>query len=336
MQEARFYDRIDAETVQCSLCPHRCRISEGKRGRCRARLCRGGTLYAATYGEAASLAMDPIEKKPLYHFYPGKSILSIGSYGCNFACPWCQNSGISQEIVSTRHIEPAQLVAEARSGGSVGIAYTYNEPLIQAEFVIDAARLAHQAGLVNVLVTNGFINPEPLAEIIPFVDAANLDLKSIRDDVYSSSCGGAIAPVLDTAKTLAREVHLEVTNLIITGLNDGDADLADLADWVAQHLGRETPVHLSRYFPHYRYAQPATSVRRMETAREIFADRLDYVYLGNMAHPEAGDTRCRSCDALLVTRRGYSIRFEGLSGDSCAACGAQNNFVSRLSLRGAL
>ena len=292
------------------------------------RLCKDGVLYAATYGEIASAAMDPIEKKPLYHFHPGRTIFSVGSYGCNFKCPWCQNSGISQEIVPTRHVEPAQVVAEARSRGSVGIAYTYNEPLIQAEFVIDTARLAHEAGLVNVLVTNGFINPEPLAEMMPFVDAANLDLKGIRDDVYSRYCGGAIAPVLETAKTLASETHLEVTNLIITGLNDGDEDIAGLAHWVAEHLGRETPAHLSRYFPHYRHTAPATSTRRMETAREIFAERLDYVYLGNMAHPEAGDTRCHRCGALLVARSGYHVRIEGLSGDKCAACGAENNFVS--------
>ena len=328
MQEARFYDRIDSETVQCALCPHRCRISDGKGGRCRARLCKGGVLYAATYGEIASAAMDPIEKKPLYHFHPGKTIFSVGSYGCNFKCPWCQNSGISQDIAPTRHVEPAQLVAEARSRGSVGIAYTYNEPLIQAEFVIDTARLAHEAGLVNVLVTNGFINPEPLAEMMPFVDAANLDIKGIRDDVYARHCGGAIGPVLETAKTFARDTHLEVTNLIITGLNDGDEDLAALADWVTEQLGRQTPVHLSRYFPHYRYSEPATSARRMETAREIFAEKLDYVYLGNMAHPEAGDTRCCRCGAVLVARSGYRVRIEGLSGDKCGACGAENNFVT--------
>ena len=327
MHEARFYDKIDASTVRCRLCPHECRIGEGRRGRCNARVCQDGALYAATYAQITSANMDPIEKKPLYHFHPGKTILSVGTYGCNLRCRFCQNSTISQEIVPTQHAEPARIVELARRRRSVGIAYTYNEPLIWAEFLIDTARLAHEAGLVNVLVTNGFVNPEPLAEIIPHVDAANLDIKAIRDGVYRRTCGGTLAPVLETARSFSRSIHLEVTNLIVTGLNDTDEELLELADWIAENLGRETPTHLSRYFPQYRYNEPATSLARIETACDIFRERLDYVYMGNMASPEGGNTYCRSCGTLLVARAGYAVRIENLAGRRCTACGAENRFV---------
>ena len=327
MHEARFYDPIDSSSVRCRLCPHQCRIADGRRGLCNARLCRDGALYAATYAEITSTNMDPIEKKPLYHFHPGKAILSVGTYGCNLRCLFCQNSTISQQIVPTRHAEPAQIVELARRQQSVGIAYTYNEPLIWAEFLIDTARLAHEAGLVNVLVTNGFVNPEPLAEIVAHVDAANLDIKAIRDEVYQRACGATLAPVLESARRFAQSIHLEVTHLIVTGLNDSDEDLTTLANWIADNLGRDTPTHLSRYFPQYRYNEPSTSPARMESAFEIFRERLDYVYLGNLASRDGANTYCRSCGALLVARAGYAVRIENLTGRRCAACGAENRFV---------
>jgi len=271
--------------------------------------------------------MDPVEKKPLYHFHPGSDILSIGSWGCNFRCPWCQNFSISQEPAPTRRVEPPDIVAMARKERSLGIAYTYNEPLIWAEFVIETARLAREAGLVNVLVTNGFVNDGPLEEMLPFIDAANLDLKTIRDDVYRSKIGGAIEPVLRTARTFAKNIHLEVTNLVITDLNDSDDDLTALADWIAADLGAETPTHLSRYFPQHKYTAPATSVERLTRAREIFSERLRYVYLGNVMSDEGSDTFCHECHARLVQRSGYAVRIDKLVGDSCGSCGAQNHFV---------
>ena len=328
MHEARFYDKLDASGVRCRLCPHECRIADGKRGICRVRECRGGILYATTYGEITSARMDPVEKKPLYHFHPGSDILSIGSWGCNFRCPWCQNFSISQEVAPTRRVEPPDIVAMARKERSLGIAYTYNEPLIWAEFVIETARLAREAGLVNVLVTNGFVNEGPLEEMLPFIDAANLDLKTIRDDVYRSKMGGPIEPVLRTARTFAKNVHLEVTNLVITDLNDSDDDLAALADWIAANLGVETPTHLSRYFPQYRYTAPVTSVERLTRAREIFSERLRYVYVGNVMSDEGSDTFCHECHARLVQRSGYAVRIDRLVGDSCGSCGARNHFVA--------
>ncbi|MFH0964856.1 MAG: AmmeMemoRadiSam system radical SAM enzyme [Planctomycetota bacterium] len=327
MYEARFYETMDESTVRCTLCPHGCRIADGKRGICRTRQCRGGKLYAATYGELASANMDPIEKKPLYHFHPGRDILSIGSYGCNFRCPWCQNFSISQDRVPTQHFDPGQVVDLARQRGSVGIAYTYNEPLIWAEFVIDTAKLAREAGLVNVLVTNGFVNPGPLAEMLPFIDAANLDIKAIRDEIYRRHCGGPIKPVLETARAFVENIHLEVTNLVITGVNDSDEDLAALAAWIADNLGRTVPTHLSRYFPQYRFDAPPTSAERLSRGREIFTARLDYVYLGNVTGVGGNDTLCRECGAVLVRRRGYDVRVERLRGALCGVCGAENNFV---------
>ena len=327
MQEARFYTPRPDGGVQCALCPHTCVIADDKVGICRVRKNVGGKLYSLIHGECTSVAMDPVEKKPLYHFFPGTSILSLGTNGCNFACSFCQNWQISQQNTQRQRLPSEQAVAVAAQRHSVGIAYTYNEPLIWYEYVIDTARLVRERGMKNVLVTNGFINPEPLAELLPYVDALNIDIKSIRDEFYRTLCKGRLAPVLETAKAAKQSAHVEITNLIVPGQNDSDADLTDLADWVAAHLGEDTPVHLSAYTPRYQLQAQATPVPTLERAFDVFSSRLRFVYIGNVLGSRGSNTHCHSCGSELITRIGYSIQITGLRGAVCARCGADNAFV---------
>ena len=321
--EARHYRRLADGRANCHLCPHECVIAEGRTGFCKVRRNDGGTLTATTYGLAAAVAMDPIEKKPLYHFHPGQNILSIGSWGCNLKCRFCQNWSISQQRAASEYLAPDQAVQIARRQRSSGIAYTYNEPLISFEYVRDTGALAHDAGLTNVLVTNGFIHPEPLAQLLPLVDGLNLDIKSIRDDFYHKLCGAKLQPVLDTAVAARQVAHVEVTNLVIPGYNDSPDDLTGLADWIARHLGRDTPVHLSAHFPRYKLGADPTSPAILNMAYEIFAQRLDFVYLGNTLSDRGSHTCCRSCGRTLVERQGYSVRVVGLTGSTCSHCGAE-------------
>ena len=328
MTEAAYWDPRDGGKVQCRLCPHHCVIADGRQGLCRARSNRGGTLYSDIYEQVTSVAMDPIEKKPLYHFHPGRAILSLGTRGCNFACQFCQNWSISQGDASTSRLTSDAAVALAQSEGSVGIAYTYNEPLIWFEYVLETAKLARRSGLVNVLVTNGYVEAEPFAELLPHVDAINMDIKSIRPDFYTTLCRGTLEPVLRNAQTAARQTHLEVTNLILPGHNDTDEQLAELADWIADHLGPQTPVHLSAYFPRYKLQAAPTPPETLERAHGIFKQRLHHVYLGNVHAHVGGDTHCHACGAQLIVRRGYASRVAGLRGGAWAACGADNNIVT--------
>jgi len=286
-----------------------------------------GKLYAMTYAEITSMTMDPIEKKPLYHFFPGTSILSLGTNGCNFACEFCQNWQISQTETSRRPLDPEAAVRTALDNGSVGIAYTYNEPLIWFEYVLDTARLARAHGLKNVLVTNGFVNPDPLAELLCFVDALNIDVKSMRPDFYKQYCKGELQPVLQTAVSAKKTSHVEITNLVIPEYNDGDQELDELGSWIEGNLGRDTPVHLSAHFPRYRLPAAATPAETLEKAHDIVAKHLSYVYIGNVAAQRGNDTLCRKCGAVLIFRRGYATRMGELDGSRCKACGETNNFV---------
>ena len=276
-REALYYEKLDDGRVRCALCPHECVIKPGAVGICRQRANQDGTLVSRIYGRVTSVAMDPIEKKPLYHFHPGEQILSLGTNGCNFACLHCQNWSISQEDSHTRGLSPEEAVRTADESGSFGIAYTYNEPLIWYEFVLDTSKLAHQRVLKNVLVTIGFIQRAPLDRLQPFIDALNIDLKSIRDEFYKKICKARLAPVLETAKVAKNAAHLEVTNLVIPTHNDSDEDLADLANWIRDNLGADTPAHLSAYFPAHRLNAPPTPAATLERARDIFSARLNYV-----------------------------------------------------------
>ena len=327
IHEALYYEKLGGGQVRCRLCPHSCTIQPGRAGICRQRANEDGTLISRIYGRVTSTAMDPIEKKPLYHFHPGKQILSLGTNGCNFACLHCQNWSISQEDASTRALSPQQAVDLAAETGSFGIAYTYNEPLIWYEFVLDTSKLARERGLKNALVTNGFIQQEPLRELLPSIDALNVDIKSIRDDFYREICRGRVGPVLETAKTAKTTAHVEVTNLIIPTYNDSGRDLTDLADWVRDNLGADTPAHLSAYVPRYKLNAPPTPPDTLKKAYDIFAQRLEHVYLGNVTMGTGSDTLCTKCGATLIERRGYSTSITGLDGAKCASCGEKQNIV---------
>lgn len=283
LKEASYYQSLEDGKVKCWLCPNQCLIGEGKRGSCGVRENREGKLYSLIYGETTSIALDPIEKKPLYRFYPGSYILSLGSKGCNFHCPFCQNYSTSQDYTHpTQKITPEQTVDKAKELDSLGVAYTYNEPFIWYEFVLDTAKLAKEAGLKNVLVTNGYVKSEPLEEILPFIDAMNIDIKSIEEEFYGKICKGKLAPVLATAKRARETCHIEVTNLIIPTLNDSEENFIRLVDWVAANLGREVPLHFSRYFPHYKMDIPLTPISTLKRAETIARRKLKYVYLGNV------------------------------------------------------
>jgi pyruvate formate lyase activating enzyme len=298
----------------------------GKAGICGVRENRGGTLIAATYGMLAAVAMDPIEKKPLFHFHPGAKILSVGSVGCNFRCEFCQNWRLVQRKAPLRDVRIGELVETARREGSIGIAYTYNEPLIQFEFVLDCSKAFRAAGMKNVLVTNGFISPEPLDELLPFVDAMNIDLKSMDPAFYRDACGGEISPVLDTIRTASKRTHVELTTLLYTGRNDSENQVRAVIDFVAA-TDPEIPLHLSRYFPQHRATSPPTPAGRLESAWRSARERLPYVYVGNIRLTGAEDTVCPGCRATAVRRTGYDADAIGLSGGRCVSCGARLRFV---------
>ncbi len=328
--QAKLWEKLEDNKVRCLLCPTGCVIADGGQGQCRVRRNKGGVLYAASYGEATALAVDPIEKKPLYHYFPGWDILSIGSWGCNFKCGYCQNCDISQIAESGRfRVEPAQLVAAAtRAPRNVGLAYTYNEPLIWYEFLLDCGAAMREAGLRNVLVTNGYINPEPLRQLLPLIDAVNMDLKSFSDDFYKRICKGRLDPVLRSAEAFKESCHLEVTYLLIPGENDSEEETEALARWVAEHLGRDTPLHISRFFPRYKWSGPPTALSALARAREIAKQHLDHVFVGNAEIDGASNTYCPACGAVLIQRLGYQVSLAGLAPDgSCRSCGAKTSIV---------
>ncbi len=322
-KEAAYYSALEGGRVKCLLCPHRCLIASGKSGTCGARANEGGALVSLIYGEVTSIAMDPIEKKPLYHFYPGSDILSIGTRGCNLQCPYCQNWSISQDHgASSRKYGPAEVVKAARAGGSVGIAYTYSEPIIWFEYVMDCAALARREGLKNVMVTNGYVNPEPLAELLEFVDAMNIDLKNFREETYRKVQKGGLADVLRTIESAHGKCHVELTTLIVTGINDDMKELSELTDWVAS-LDANIPWHVSRYHPSYRYDAPATDIDFMLEVCKMAKNKLSYVYCGNISGSYGwSDTVCPECGNVAVRRSGYRTKVDGVKDGACVRCGA--------------
>jgi pyruvate formate lyase activating enzyme len=330
MREAKYWHAEEDGHVRCDLCPHACRLAEGRAGLCRVRQARGGRLFAAGYGLVSSAHVDPIEKKPLYHYRPGAAVFSVGGWGCNFACDFCQNWTISQAAdLGGTPAAPETVVGEARRSGSPGIAYTYNEPLVGCEFVADCARLARDAGLFNVLVTNGYVQPGPAAALLPLIDALNVDVKSMDDAFYRAHCRARLEPVLAFCRqAVAAGRHVEITNLVIPGLNDGDAQVAALAEWVRDELGPAVPLHLSGYHPQYRLRVPATPAATLQRARAICRRALRYVYLGNVIAEEGCDTDCPGCGATLVRRRGYRAAVTGLRDGACAACGRAAEIVA--------
>ena len=327
--EAAWWSPLRDGAVRCELCPLGCRLNRGREGPCGSRANVGGRMAATQYGRLVCAAVDPIEKKPLYHFHPGASILSVAAQGCNLHCRFCQNWTISQQRdASSRPVTPPQLVAQARAASSLGIAYTYSEPLVWYELVRDTARLARAAGLKNVVVSNGFLNREPLLELLPLIDAANVDLKAMDDDFYRKVCKARLEPVLRTIR-LCREAgtHLEITNLVIPGYNDDDGHLARLVDFVAD-VGRDVPLHFSAYHPAHRLDAPPTPFETLRRAAALAKRKLDFVYLGNVRIRGAGDTLCPHCGELCVVREGYATRNLLRDGNSCPGCGRQLPLVA--------
>ena len=323
------WEKQGENAIRCLLCPHRCTIRSGEAGICGARENREGELDLVTSGIVSGYALDPIEKKPLYHFSPGSAILSVGSYGCNLRCDFCQNYHISQNISveAARRLNPADLVHQATAArGNIGIAYTYNEPVIWFEYVMECAELASRKGLRNVLVTNGYVNPEPLKELIRFTDAFNIDLKAFNNDFYRRFTGATLQPVLESIRAVAASGrHLEITTLILPGMNDTEDEMRHEAEWIAENAGRSVPLHLSRYFPMYRRSTPATPPETILKLRDIAVGYLDFVYTGNMGGENGGsDTVCPSCHSTVIVRSGYKTRITGLTDDGkCLKCGWQ-------------
>lgn len=327
-KKAEYWHALKDKRVQCELCPHECNIAEGKGGICRVRYNKEGELFTSAYGNIISLSMDPIEKKPLYHFYPGSKILSTGPRGCNLRCGFCQNWNISQEDGVTNHIEPEDLVALALEHDSIGIAYTYTEPTIAYEFVMDTGRLAKERGLKNVLISNGFVNQKPLDDLLGVIDALNIDLKSMDDDFYREHCGGWLQPVLDTIRRCSEKgVLVEITNLVIPGFNDTEENIVALRDFVAS-VDPDIPVHFSGYYPCYKFSAPPTPESSLIRAYEIAKEKLSYVYIGNRVTDIGNNTDCPNCGNLIISRTGFSSKIYGVdSSGRCGKCGAYVNIT---------
>jgi pyruvate formate lyase activating enzyme len=329
LKRAEYWHTLPDGRIECLLCPHHCRLKEGQTGLCKVRTAEAGELKAIGYGLISSAHIDPIEKKPLYHFHPGASIFSIGGWGCNFGCVFCQNWTISQNAPrdGPRHA-PDDLAQSARRSGCGLVAYTYNEPLVGFEFVRDCSRLMRDAGMKNVLVTNGYLEERPAAELLPLTDALNVDIKSIRDDFYRKQCHGTLAPVLRFCEQArASGCHVEITNLVIPTLNDDEEGIEALAVWIEDHLGPPTPLHLSAYHPDYKSSLPPTPAATLMRARELCRRHLSYVYVGNLRSSEGQDTHCPGCGATLVTRQGYDVQVVGLRNGACLRCGRKIEMV---------
>lgn len=326
MKEARFYETLQDNKVHCHLCPHECVIADGRRGICRVRENTDGILYSTIYEQVSSHSVDPIEKKPLYHFYPGSSAFSIGTIGCNLSCEFCQNWEISQKQVPTYVMTSEKVVELAARYHCKSIAYTYNEPSIWYEFVYDTAEQARKEGIFNVLVTNGYIKEEPLRELLPLVDALNVDVKAFTEQFYKKLCHGQLSPVLKAAEIAKEYSWVEITTLLIPGKNDSNEEIGELVDWVAD-LGVETPLHFSRYFPHYHLHVSPTPVETLERARSLALKKLRYVYIGNVWGHEADHTYCYNCKTPVVVRRGFSASPVGLDDTVCKTCGAPIDII---------
>jgi pyruvate formate lyase activating enzyme len=328
--EALLYEKIEDQKVRCVLCSHRCVIPDGKRGICGVRENQGGLLQTLVYGRLIAQHIDPIEKKPLFHYLPGSLSYSIATVGCNFRCRFCQNADIAQlpadhggAIIGDR-VKPEQVVAAAEKAGCRSISYTYTEPTIFFEFALETARLAHAKGIRNVFVTNGYMTAEALELIAPVLDAANVDLKAFTRSYYKDICGAKLEHVQATLRNMkSKGVFVEVTTLVVPGLNDDPSELKALAEFLVDDLGPGTPWHISRFHPTYRLTdRPATPVKTLRTAREIgLAAGLRYVYTGNVPGDTGENTFCPACGVTLVERWGFQVRKMQLKEGRCLKCG---------------
>ena len=329
--EALLWEPLEEQNVRCNLCAHRCVVKPAKRGRCGVRENRSGVLHTLVYGELIAQHIDPIEKKPLFHLLPGSRSYSVATVGCNFRCAFCQNADIAQMpsdragLILGKETSPEAVVAAAVKAGCESIAYTYTEPTVFFEFARDTGRLAKENGIRNVFVTNGYMTAETFAMAAPFLDAANVDLKSFSDDFYKTHCGARLQPVKDTLVRMKQGgVMVEVTTLVIPGLNDDPGLLGDLARFLATELGPETPWHISRFHPTYRLTdRGATPEKTLAAARQIGLDAgLHHVYIGNVPGSNGESTVCPGCGQVVVERVGYRVRGSRLEGGKCTRCGA--------------
>lgn len=329
--KAYLYDALEKNQVKCNLCNHRCLIKDGKRGICHVRENRSGNLETLVYGSVISRHVDPIEKKPLFHFFPGSLSYSVATVGCNFKCRFCQNADIAQMpsdrkgMIMGDRVSPEEIVNAALRHNCRTIAYTYTEPTVFFELAYDTARIAKESGLYNVFVTNGYMTGEALEMIHPYLDAANVDLKAFNDNFYRTYCSAKLEPVKETlVRMKSLNVFVEVTTLIIPGLNDGVQELTELASFLAVSLGPEVPWHISRFHPTYRLTdRPATPLKTLQTAREIgIKAGLRYVYTGNVPGETGEKTFCWSCGRILIDRWGFSINRYSIENGCCGECGA--------------
>lgn len=338
VKEARFYEQREGKEVRCRLCAHNCIIPRDGVGVCGVRTNIDGTLYSLIYGRVSSVSPDPVEKKPLYHFYPGSSVLSFGAVGCNFKCAYCQNWRISQTAPDNYAMReagtPDRILTLIRRHTCSGVAFTYNEPTIGWEFAYDISKAVKERGYYSVFVSNGYINPEPLRTIAPYLDAINIDLKAIREEQYIRMSRAKLQPVLDTL-LLARElgIHIEITTLVVPGFNDSSEDLKATASWIRNNLGPDIPYHLSRYHPDYHYTAPATPIQTLVEALTIArAEGLNYVYLGNIMRTDHENTRCPTCSTPVVKRKArfverlYTVKDDRIT---CPKCGTVIPMVDR-------
>jgi pyruvate formate lyase activating enzyme len=316
----KFYKK-HKNNIQCLLCPHECIISAGKTGLCGTRKNDDGKFVSLIYGKPCAIHLDPVEKKPLYHFYPGEKILSLGTLGCNLFCRGCQNYDITRaRITDLDFVRPEEIIERCINSGSRMIAYTYNEPTIFYEYMIDIVKLAKKSKIKNVIVSNGFINPKPLKELLKYVDAANIDLKGFSETFYKEYANASLKPVLNTIKTIHKsKTWLEITNLLIPGLNDSTSEISLMCDWIVKNIGKDVPLHFSRFFPYYKADNiNITPTDKLIEAKNIAKSKgIKYVYIGNIGLNE--NTNCPKCDSLLI-KRGFDIKIIGIKNNKCAKC----------------
>ncbi len=317
-------------SIRCGICPHNCLLEENKFGICGTRKLKNNEIELPFYGLISAAAIDPVEKKPLYHFHPSKTVFSVGFFGCSLSCPFCQNHSISKDfktrISSGSFYKPEELISKAADSGSFGIAYTYSEPLIHFEYLFDCMKLAKKRGLKNILVTNGYINETPGNKLLEYTDALNIDLKSFDEDFYKQELKGKLEPVLNFIQKAASRVHIEVTTLIIPGKNDSEEEILQCADFLSS-INPGIPYHLSAYYPSYKYYINPTDPRDLMKLAEAASAKLDFVYTGNIYGGQQ-DTFCSSCGNLLIKRSGYKTLLQGISGDKCSACGIDLNTIN--------
>ncbi len=326
MKQALFWKKLKDKVVQCQLCPHYCTLKLGETGKCKVRQNKNGNLYSLVYSHPCAVSIDPIEKKPFYHFLPGQKALSIATVGCNLKCEHCQNWQISQligEDISSEKISPEQVIKKARQENVKIISYTYTEPTIFYEYMLDIAKLAKKQGMKNTIVSNSFINPKPLKQLLPFIDSANIDLKSMSDDFYKKTCGARLNPILESLKILKQNrIWIEITNLLIPTLNDSEKDIKKLVRWIKNNLGTEVPIHFTAFYPTYKLSYlPSTNIKTLKKARRIALEQgIKYVYTGNLPDEDGNNTFCYKCGSVLIKRRLFSITENNIKQGRCKYC----------------